>query len=975
MNPTQTETPAAPSSSASSASLSSGYVLVKSRGWRLARKVPSSLKGGGFFTNTFHTVPRAGLIAFLMDLTKGQPRRFVPAEPQLFEVLKEHGLLDPAVARDASVRRLCIVASSVVENSPIKDVDVLFVGEIHSDEASGKGVGNSAETTTTTESVVKGAHYALALTVAEAALKDATTTGNMLQALSARVDAALDVTGEGSYTCVRIGEKILAVRRKVGCPATETDDAKASDAERQRREKLRALLQHRGIGALDSAESLLAISEAAQLLPPVHPIDVSLLRLLPGIGKIYDTRGLAQDGSNFLSNVLCRGAGGVPIQSRHKALCLLSGGLDSPVAAYHIMRRGCRVDFVHFLNSTSDTTDVLKKIHGIVARLSCIQGRADLHIVDISQLQNAIIAAATRTDRTLLYKLWMLMLGASIGTGEYQFLVTGDSVGQVASQTPENLGALYPQVGRAIVSPLSGSNKSDIVRDSRLLGLYDLSIQAGADCCQYLTCTTGANIAISAQKLRKYLLFKGAVVDVVRVQNVSYNGGKESVQLRRIFEVTLDEVRAANPRAFWHAKATSAIAPHNGEDEEKDSETARKPKPFTNTTSSAAGARYLDTPACSLVHPDVVHAVATCPKGNANSVHSMGRAARQALEAARHDLLNETCTSDPNAMSVVFTSCGTEANNIAIQGLAAEAPGGCVYPSLSHPSVRNVVEAMFVPERRTLFKYHSTGHVDVAAFADDLKRMTTAGGRVLVCVDLVNHELGVVQPVEDIRKLCRDSGALLHVDACQALLKLPIDASLYDTCSFSGHKINGPLGVGAVVVRRDLIPKMSQTQYGGSYDGVRLRPGTENVPGIVGFAAALSLPRYPTDAAFQRLVSFFSSDAVAPFVRLDGGGFGSSDAHCHAILHLTLRRPPHGCSSEMDIVAAFSARHGIMVSSGAACSLASPSDAPSASEKLYRTLGVDPGLALRVGLDSASATLEDDVAAFCEAFSQLYKIK
>jgi hypothetical protein len=217
------------------------------------------------------------------------------------------------------------------------------------------------------------------------------------------------------------------------------------------------------------------------------------------------------------------GAGGLPVMSTARALCLMSGGIDSPVAAYQMMTRGCRVAFVHFLNSTSDTAAILAKLHLIAKRLSILQGRLDLRLVDISELQNAIIGTVNKTDRTVVYKQYMLLLAAAIPG--FEILVTGDSVAQVASQTIANIATLYPLTPRSVVSPLSGMNKNDVIDTSRRIGLLDYSAMEGADCCQYLMCKTGANLCIGKAKMQRYL--SQIHVDSVPVKVVAFDRGEE----------------------------------------------------------------------------------------------------------------------------------------------------------------------------------------------------------------------------------------------------------------------------------------------------------------------------------------------------------------------------------------------------------------------------------------------------------------
>lgn len=223
---------------------------------------------------------------------------------------------------------------------------------------------------------------------------------------------------------------------------------------------------------------------------------------------------------------------------------------------------------------------------------------------------------------------------------------------------------------------------------------------------------------------------------------------------------------------------------------------------------------------------------------NASSRHGYGRAARAAVDRAREQVA-ESVGAHPT--QVVFTGGGTEADNLAIQGICANLPvGQLVVSTIEHPAVMKPAIAM---QRQgwTLAKIavDAQGRIDIERLSAALQQPTG-----LVSVMLANNETGVLQDVPDIAEMTRKHGALMHTDAVQALGKVTLDfhALGVHAMSLSAHKIGGPQGMGALVLdkRIDLQPLL----YGGGQEK-GLRSGSENVAGIVGFGAACAqLPRF-----------------------------------------------------------------------------------------------------------------------------------
>lgn len=261
----------------------------------------------------------------------------------------------------------------------------------------------------------------------------------------------------------------------------------------------------------------------------------------------------------------------------------------------------------------------------------------------------------------------------------------------------------------------------------------------------------------------------------------------------------------------------------------------------------AARRVYLDNSATTPVDPRVAAAMARAVVetfGNASSVHGFGQQARAAIDRARREV---AALIGARQNEIVFTSGGTEANNLAIRGLceAAQAHGRHVITSaIEHPSVSGVCLDL---EKRgwevTRLPVYQNGIVRVEDVAKALRAET-----VLVTIMLANNEIGTIQPINDIAALVRERRAAghkylwLHADAVQAAGRLPlnVDELGCDLLTMSGHKLYAPKGVGALYVRRGV--RLHGQNIGGHQERER-RAGTENVPGIVAFGEAAKLAR------------------------------------------------------------------------------------------------------------------------------------
>jgi thiamine biosynthesis protein ThiI len=174
----------------------------------------------------------------------------------------------------------------------------------------------------------------------------------------------------------------------------------------------------------------------------------------------------------------------LPVGVSGRVVALLSGGFDSPVAAARMMRRGCHVIFVHFHSHPYLDTSSQEKVRALAARLVRRQLKAKLFLVPFGDLQREIVSRCAPAARVVVYRRFMVRIADLIAEREEaSALVTGESVGQVASQTLANL-SLIGQVGkRLVLRPLIGMDKDEIIREAKALGTYDISIQRDQDCC------------------------------------------------------------------------------------------------------------------------------------------------------------------------------------------------------------------------------------------------------------------------------------------------------------------------------------------------------------------------------------------------------------------------------------------------------------------------------------------------------------
>ena len=322
---------------------------------------------------------------------------------------------------------------------------------------------------------------------------------------------------------------------------------------------------------------------------------------------------------------------------------------------------------------------------------------------------------------------------------------------------------------------------------------------------------------------------------------------------------------------------------------------------------------YFDHNATTPVAPEVLETVVSClgqVYGNASSIHHFGQGAKQRLESARRQL---AALINAAPQEIVFTAGGTEADNMAILGVAratAAGPKHVITCAIEHPAVLSTCKQLITEGVEvTSLRVPASGVVS----PDDI-RHALRPETVLISVMHANNELGTLQPITEIAHIAREAEVPLHVDGVQALGKIPVDVQALgvDLYSMSGHKLYAPKGVGALYVRRGT--HLAPITFGGHHERDR-RPGTENVPGIAAFGAAAELAAHHLTEEGERLATLRDRLEAAVLDRIPGSGINGSRFH----------RVPNTSNLYFDgidgeaLVIALDLR-GFAVSTGAACS-------------------------------------------------------
>ena len=354
---------------------------------------------------------------------------------------------------------------------------------------------------------------------------------------------------------------------------------------------------------------------------------------------------------------------------------------------------------------------------------------------------------------------------------------------------------------------------------------------------------------------------------------------------------------------------------------------------------------YLDHASTSPLRPAAAEAMVSWLRGPAadpGRIYEEGLSARVAVETARESVAGFLgCRS---SREVVFTSGATEAIAAAVWGVA-ERGRHQVVTAVEHSAVRLSAEAA---GEVTLVGVDGLGRVDVAAVMGAVRADTAC-----VHVQWANHEVGTVQPVREVVASCRERGVLSHVDAAQAAGHLPIDFAALgaDFLSVSAHKLGGPLGIGALLIRRGL--RVRPLLVGGDQERAR-RAGLENVPAIVGFGVACDSIAVESEGSMQRALTQRVLEASFDGVVI----YGDPDDRAPHLVCLGIDGiEPQAVLLGLD-------RRGIAAHSGSACSSEALEPSP-----VLQAMGVDAHRSLRVSV--GWSTTDADIDAFIDALPRV----
>jgi len=323
---------------------------------------------------------------------------------------------------------------------------------------------------------------------------------------------------------------------------------------------------------------------------------------------------------------------------------------------------------------------------------------------------------------------------------------------------------------------------------------------------------------------------------------------------------------------------------------------------------------YLDNASTTRVDPRVLDAMTpflTEFYGNPSSVHSFGQESRNAIDGARRQV-SSLLNCSPNEL--IFTSGGTESNNIAIRGLAERFPGGHIITStIEHSAVREVVRALAESGYEiTEISPDENGFIDSDRIRSAIKKNT-----FLISVMHANNEIGTIQRIAEISTIVsesKESGMeiYLHSDAVQSLGKIPVDTKELncDLMSFSAHKLYAPKGIGALFIKKSV--RLRPLTNGGPHEK-GLRPGTENVAAIVAFGVACEIAKHDMDSEAQRIRAMRSLFEESIEKRIVGAAINGGDEKLPGITNISF----DGVSGEALLISLD--QMGVAVSTGSAC--------------------------------------------------------
>ena len=383
---------------------------------------------------------------------------------------------------------------------------------------------------------------------------------------------------------------------------------------------------------------------------------------------------------------------------------------------------------------------------------------------------------------------------------------------------------------------------------------------------------------------------------------------------------------------------------------------------------------YLDNAATTVLAPEVAEQFSGLlrqPWANPASQHRAGRQAQAALEDAK-DRIKAICTGSQRAAQLqawqlIVTSGGTEANNLALHGLVASPHSPLIVSSVEHPSVLTMAAELQAQHTRPvhLVPVDAAGQVNIDAL-DAL--LAAAGPAPLISIMVANNETGIIHNVPRIAQVCRAHGGLLHCDAVQAMGKLPVEQFVpwCDAFTVAAHKLHGPLGVGALVVRSSISVR-PMLLGGGQQLG--LRPGTESVPLVCAMAEACDLAeRLRAGGCMQHVEELrlrFESDLIAA-----GIGAEVIGAESERLPHISLIAFP-GLDRQALLMALDLA--GIACSAGSACASGSSQNSHVLTAMDLPPLWVAGAIRFSFSRFSTGQEVDEAASRICDVINRLRK--
>ncbi|MES1917060.1 MAG: hypothetical protein MHM6MM_008820, partial [Cercozoa sp. M6MM] len=475
------------------------------------------------------------------------------------------------------------------------------------------------------------------------------------------------------------------------------------------------------------------------------------------------------------------GIGGQPTgrgRYTEKVVCLLSGGIDSPVAAFRMMKRGCKVILAHFQNVNQLAEAAVRdKIEKIARQLSRYQVETKLLVVPFAELQQEIILHVAPQHRMLVYRYFMLQIAQAIARKyKAKFLCTGDSMNQVASQTARNLEAMYRMTDMPLLAPLIGENKDEITTTARRIGTFELSALPYGDCCSYFI-AKHPTLYATEEELREWTsgIDKRVARRAMQCAQILDISAPDKVVESQALRIPGDVALPAPGTCGWMPTKKEnwqhqiQQQGQDLDDEKRSSQSARSESQSESKSESKSElpsvrsieydpseqpSAYLDNAATTPLDASVLEAMRpflTLACANAHSPHAMAKDASRAVYEARQVIAESI---GAKLRELTFTKLPKETRRVRVITQVTEHDS--VLKTVrwlgASPLLRQYVDVKFVnvKEDGTLDRAHLQSLLDKEDIADETERAATE--TFLVSVMQANNENGVIFPVHEYAK-------------------------------------------------------------------------------------------------------------------------------------------------------------------------------------------------------------------------------